>query len=144
MPVLVIGLAATGEAVARHFASRGERVVVVEDSPSDTPAYAARVVALATIGAQLFERPTAGEALALVAEADLVVPSPGVPERHPALVAAHRAGTPVRSEIDLAASLARSAGRPAIVAVTGTNGKTTVTTLAAARLETAQTIPTWS
>ena len=44
---------------------------------------------------------------------------------------------PVRSEIDLAGEIASSAGRPTIVAVTGTNGKTTVTELAADILQAA-------
>jgi UDP-N-acetylmuramoylalanine--D-glutamate ligase len=58
-----------------------------------------------------------------------------VPDRHPAIVGAHRAGVAVRSEIDLAAELiAGRDDRPQLVAVTGTNGKTTVTTLTAAML----------
>ena len=73
----------------------------------------------------------------LVGAADLVVPSPGVPERHPALQSALAAGVPVRSEIDLAAALASpaDAAGPRLVAVTGTNGKTTVTTLTTAMLD---------
>ncbi len=67
--------------------------------------------------------------------ADLVVPSPGVRPDHPALVAAHDAGVPVRSEIDLAAARLRARpDAPRLVAVTGTNGKTTVTTLIDAML----------
>ena len=65
-----------------------------------------------------------------VGAADLVVPSPLVRLDHPALVAARAAGVPVRSEIDLAGERAAVP----IVAVTGTNGKTTVTTLTAAML----------
>jgi UDP-N-acetylmuramoylalanine--D-glutamate ligase len=61
------------------------------------------------------------------------VPSPGVAERHPAIVAARRAGVPVRSEVDLAAEVSG----PTLVAITGTNGKTTVTTLTAEILDTA-------
>jgi UDP-N-acetylmuramoylalanine--D-glutamate ligase len=61
----------------------------------------------------------------LVATADLVVPSPGVPHAHPVYDIARAAGVPVLSEIELAA---RATAVP-IVAVTGTNGKTTVTTL---------------
>ena len=83
-------------------------------------------------------RPTADEAAALGRAADLVVPSPGVRPDHPALVAAHAAGVPVRSEIDLAAARLRArADAPRLVAVTGTNGKTTVTTLIDAMLRAA-------
>jgi UDP-N-acetylmuramoylalanine--D-glutamate ligase len=139
MRVLVIGLAATGEAVARHFVSQGSAVVVVEDAPSASVAYADRAAVLEELGARLVEQPSSADAVALAADADLVVPSPGVPERHAAIGAAQRAGTLVRSEIDLAAELARSQTRPAIVAVTGTNGKTTVTTLTAAILDAAGT-----
>ena len=139
MRVLAIGLAATGEAVARHFVSQGATVVVVEDAPSASAAYADRAALLEELGARLVEQPSSADAVALAADADLVVPSPGVPERHAAIGAAQRAGTLVRSEIDLAAVLARSQTRPAIVAVTGTNGKTTVTTLTAAILDAAGT-----
>jgi UDP-N-acetylmuramoylalanine--D-glutamate ligase len=139
MQVLVIGLAATGEAVARHCAAHGATVVVIEDTPSASAAYADRVAALGELGARLVEQPSTDEATELAAAADLVVPSPGVPERHAAIGAARRTATPVRSEIDLAAELARSRTRPALVAVTGTNGKTTVTTLTAAMLGAAGT-----
>ena len=64
-----------------------------------------------------------------MAGVDLVVPSPGVPHRHPVYDLAAAAGVPVVSEIELAA-----ATTVPIVAVTGTNGKTTVTTLVAAML----------
>ncbi len=59
-----------------------------------------------------------------------MVPSPLVRADHAAIVAARAAGVPVRSEIDLAAERTTVP----IVAVTGTNGKTTVTTMTAAML----------
>jgi UDP-N-acetylmuramoylalanine--D-glutamate ligase len=78
----------------------------------------------------LLERPDTREAAAHGRAADLVVPSPGVHPDHPAVVAAHERGVPVRSEIDLAAARLRARpDAPRLVAVTGTNGKTTVTTL---------------
>jgi UDP-N-acetylmuramoylalanine--D-glutamate ligase len=72
--------------------------------------------------------PTGADADRLLHAVDLVVPSPGVPEGHPLLQAAQRAGVPLRSEVDLAAERLAGAGRT-LVAVTGTNGKTTVTEL---------------
>ena len=56
---------------------------------------------------------------------DLIVPSPGVPANHPGLVAARAAGMPVWSEIELAWRFLR--GR--LVGLTGSNGKTTTTSL---------------
>ena len=62
-----------------------------------------------------------------------MIPSPGVRPDHPAIVAAIGAGVPVRSEIDVAVERLRArALPPRLVAVTGTNGKTTVTTMIAA------------
>jgi UDP-N-acetylmuramoylalanine--D-glutamate ligase len=132
MHVVVIGLGVTGEAVVNHRRAAGDRVTVVEDTPAGDPAYAERAVRAVAAGAELLEAPPAGELAAWVEHADLLVPSPGVPGRHAAVVAARSAGVPVRAEIDLAAE---GAGRR-LVAVTGTNGKTTVTTLAVAMLET--------
>jgi UDP-N-acetylmuramoylalanine--D-glutamate ligase len=121
--VLVLGLAATGEAVVRHFASTD--AVTVMDDRLDAPALAARA---AQLHATTAPDATPDE---LVAAHDLVVPSPGVPPTHPVLVAAARIGVPVRSEIDLAADELRAP----LVAITGTNGKTTVTMLVTAILE---------
>jgi len=129
--VLVIGLAETGVAVARALRAEGWEVTVVEDTPSRTPAYATRVEAMRAVGAELVEAPTDARVVALVARTDLVVPSPLVRPGHVAITAARTGGIVVRSEIDLAAERAQAS----IVAVTGTNGKTTVTTMVAAMLD---------
>ena len=63
--------------------------------------------------------------------ADLIVTSPGVPWRHPALEAARRAGVPVIGELELAWRWLR--GR--VVAITGTKGKSTTTTLTGRMLQ---------
>ena len=131
MRILVIGLGVTGDAVVRHARAIGDAVTVVEDAPRDDPAYAARVAAATALGAEVIEAPTAETIAGLVTAADLVVPSPGVPARHPAIAAARSTGVPVRAEIDLAAE---AAGDIPLVAITGTNGKTTVTTLVAGML----------
>jgi UDP-N-acetylmuramoylalanine--D-glutamate ligase len=129
--VVVIGLAETGIAVARRLHAEGADVVVLEDAPAPTARYNARVDELAQLGVELIEQPDDARTRALAAAADLVVPSPLVRPTHSAIAAAQAAGVPVRSEIDLAAE---RASMP-IVAVTGTNGKTTVTSMIAAMLE---------
>jgi UDP-N-acetylmuramoylalanine--D-glutamate ligase len=128
--VLVVGLARTGEAVACRLLSEGWEVVVVEDHPGGAQ-YAGRVARVRAAGARVVEAPSDADARALVACADLVVPSPLVAPAHPVVVAATGHGVPVRSELDVAAERARVP----LVAVTGTNGKTTVTTLATRMLE---------
>jgi UDP-N-acetylmuramoylalanine--D-glutamate ligase len=130
MHAVVIGLAETGLAVTRRLRSEAWDVTVLEDAPAATEAYAGRAAAVRSLGAGIFEVPDPAAIEKEVGAADLVVPSPLVRLDHPALVAARAAGVAVRSEIDLAGERAAVP----IVAVTGTNGKTTVTTLTAAML----------
>lgn len=96
----------------------------------DRPTPAGRELSDA-LGVELVEAPEAAALTALVAGVDAVVPSPGVPDHHPVFAAAASAGVPVLSEFDLAG---RWDQRPH-VAITGTNGKTTVTELTRAMLE---------
>ncbi|MBV9662504.1 MAG: UDP-N-acetylmuramoyl-L-alanine--D-glutamate ligase, partial [Actinobacteria bacterium] len=125
---LVVGMGVTGEAVARHLRARDVRVTVVEDNPgAGTDERMARLPE----GVELVRAPDADALRALVVAADLVVPSPGVPNAHPVYELAAAADVPVVNEIELAA---RATTVP-IVAVTGTNGKTTVTTLVTDMLE---------
>jgi len=116
---LVLGLGVTGAAVTRALVRRGIAVSVTDDGSLDRgPELAAR------LGARWVDPPA--EAWdALVASHDAILPSPGVPERHPIFASARRAGVAVRSEFDLAAAWD---DRPTVL-ITGTNGKTTVTTL---------------
>jgi UDP-N-acetylmuramoylalanine--D-glutamate ligase len=146
MRVLVIGLATTGASVVAYTRAAGHEVTVLEDRPpapggsrlQQQDGYRDRAEQAVAVGARLVESPTDDEAAALGRAADLVVPSPGVHPDHPALVAAHGAGVPIRSEIDLAAARLRARpDAPRLVAVTGTNGKTTVTTLIDAMLRAA-------
>lgn len=128
-PVVVMGFGVTGRAVSRYLAARGEEVVVFDDAPS-----ADGVAAAGALGVQLEETPPAAVLARRMSGARLLVPSPGVPVGHPVYEAAAAAGTPVRSEIELAWEI-RPAGGPELVAITGTNGKTTVTTLVTAMLQ---------
>jgi UDP-N-acetylmuramoylalanine--D-glutamate ligase len=125
---LVVGLRATGSAVARWLVDRGDVVTVAEDRPGQA-GYRERRRAVEAIGAEVVEMP--GDWDALVAVADLVVPSPGVRPDHPVMLAAAARGVPVRGDLDLAVE----AATVPVVVVTGTNGKSTVVTLVSAMLE---------
>jgi UDP-N-acetylmuramoylalanine--D-glutamate ligase len=122
---LVVGMGVSGEAVARHLRDRGGQVVAIDDGPTER----ARARAAAA-GVQLVEAPSDVHLAELVAATDVVVPSPGVPESHPVFRLAAAREIPVRGEVELASRWARCP----LVAVTGTNGKTTVTELVTAML----------
>ena len=119
-PYLVIGLGVTGTAVARALVAHGDAVVLADDRPGD----AARALA-AELGCDQVEAPGADELALLVKGASGVVPAPGLPARHRVFGAAAEAGVPILSEFDLAGWWD---DRP-VLAITGTDGKTTVTTL---------------
>jgi UDP-N-acetylmuramoylalanine--D-glutamate ligase len=115
----------TGGAVARALTTRGEGVIAVDDAPTDVSRARA-----ATAGVDLVESPSEAELRRLVAGAAAVLPGPGLPDRHAVFALANELGVPVRSEFDLAGAWDE---RP-LLAVTGTDGKTTVVTLVAAML----------
>ena len=75
---LVIGLAVTGQAVTRQLLRRGHAVVVADDRPGP-----ATYEAAATLGVEVVAAPTTDELDALVRATGVVLPSPGVPARHP-------------------------------------------------------------
>lgn len=119
-PTVVMGLGVTGRAVARALTRRGLPVVLVDDGPGD----ADRALA-AQLDLPLVARPSPDALSELLDRAGAVVPAPGLPEDHLAFSLAAARGVPVVGELDLAAAWDQ---RPC-VAVTGTDGKTTVTTL---------------
>ena len=129
---LVYGLAIAGEATARALLAHGYRVVVADDRPT-----AAAIETARSLGLDLYEAPSAPKVERLVERSDVVVPSPGIPERHPVIVSAQRLGVPLRTEIDLAYDWeqARPGGPRPMLAVTGTDGKTTTTLLATAMVD---------
>ncbi|HEX7839081.1 MAG TPA: UDP-N-acetylmuramoyl-L-alanine--D-glutamate ligase [Kofleriaceae bacterium] len=122
--VVVVGLAQTGVAVARFCARRGARVVVTDGKPADK---------LAGPIAQLDGVPLTwelgGHDAHTFTTADLVVMSPGVPTL-PEMTAARAAGVEVIAEIELAYRFLHPDAT--LVAITGTNGKSTTTALTGA------------
>jgi len=117
--VLVVGLGKTGLACVRLLRQRGARVVVNDARKPDS--FGTELDALLTQGVEI----ALGEHdPALFTSVDRIVVSPGVPPL-PALDAAERAGIPIASEIELASWFLEST----VVGITGTNGKSTVTSL---------------
>jgi UDP-N-acetylmuramoylalanine--D-glutamate ligase len=116
---LVLGFQRTGRAVARVLAARGVAVRVVD--ARDATALGVAPEAWAGVEWRLGGTASSGD----LDGVDLVVPSPGVPRTHPVLAAASGRGVPIVSEIELAARL----GTARLVAITGTNGKSTTTSL---------------
>lgn len=118
--ILVVGLAKTGAAVARFLIRQGARVTVTDR------VHEAQLGPLVSTMHQMGIRMELGRHIpASFLNTDLIVLSPGVPHTMAEVQAAIAAGVPVIGEIELAS---RFIDQP-IIAVTGTNGKTTTTTL---------------
>ena len=119
--VLVVGLGRSGVASALFLKKRGARVTVSDSKAEDQlrkeiPILLDQGIAVETGGHG--DRTFRGQ--------DLIVVSPGVPADSPHLVQARALGEPVIGEIELAAQFLKGP----LVAITGSNGKTTTTTLA--------------
>ncbi len=123
---VVVGFGVTSRAVVRALVDRGRSPIVLEDRPGDEH----RRVA-AELQVELIERPDAEALAKALSGATVVLPSPGVPDHHPIFARAREAGVPLASEFDLAQAWD---DRP-VVAITGTNGKTTVTMMVADALD---------
>ena len=120
--VLVVGLGETGLSCIRHLAGESRRVVAV-DSREHPPCRAA-----VESGFPEVEMRCGGFDVAAFDTAAEIVVSPGVSVREPALEAAAARGVPIVGDIEL---FARAADAP-VVAITGSNGKSTVTSLVSA------------
>jgi UDP-N-acetylmuramoylalanine--D-glutamate ligase len=115
-PYLVVGLARSGRAAALALRARGQEVIGVD--AGEPPG----VEALREAGVEV----RTGERSAALAErARTLVKSPGVPAGEPLLLRARERGVPVLGELELAWRMLESE----VIAVTGTNGKTTTTEL---------------
>jgi UDP-N-acetylmuramoylalanine--D-glutamate ligase len=117
-PYLVVGLARSGEAAALALRARGEEVIGCDAGADERLREVAGRLQRAGVEIHL---DASGDALA--ARAGTLVKSPGVPQDAPAVKAARAAGVPVLGELELGWRLLDNE----LVAVTGTNGKTTTT-----------------
>ena len=132
--ISVIGAARSGVSAARIL-TRLQAQVLLSDSSPLTKIGAERMAEIAATGARFVAG--AGVEEALPPETELAVTSPGVPRSAEVLREAVRRGIPIWSEVELAYRLAEMP----LIAVTGTNGKTTTTLLIAAMLEQAKRHP---
>jgi UDP-N-acetylmuramoylalanine--D-glutamate ligase len=123
--VLVVGAARSGVAAAHLLARRGARVTLTDRQP-----HIPEAAALQAAGVAL---ELGGHVTATFVSADLVVLSPGVPIDLPEVSRARAAGVTVIGELELASRWLRGP----IVAITGTKGKSTTTTLVGRMLEAA-------
>jgi UDP-N-acetylmuramoylalanine--D-glutamate ligase len=123
--VMVVGAGRSGCGLARFFRERGARVTLSDRRPAGEVAEA---VGLAAAGIRL---DLGGHSTELFNAADLIALSPGVPPEIPAVVGAAARGVPVWGEVEIAW---RELPQP-LVAITGTNGKSTVTTIMGAAFQ---------
>ncbi|OSM07062.1 putative UDP-N-acetylmuramoylalanine--D-glutamate ligase [Magnetofaba australis IT-1] len=127
----VIGLGRSGQAAARFLAELGENVLAWDER--DNPDAATALIQIPGVSVK-FE-PL--DAAVLKACAQIVL-SPGVPRAHPAIAAAIAAGVAVINDVWLLqqhANAHAASGPPTFLGITGTNGKSTVTTLLGLMLE---------
>jgi len=126
--VAVLGLALTGNAVARALSARGISIRLADNRIIDEH----RALA-ADLGCELIDMSSDNSVDALLQGVDTLMPAPGVPPSHPAIVSALQKGIAVRTEIDVAYEWeqSRNGGPRPILGVTGTDGKTTTTMITA-------------
>jgi UDP-N-acetylmuramoylalanine--D-glutamate ligase len=123
--VLVVGAARSGVAAAALLARRGATVTLTDRKP--------QIPEAAELGAAGVTLELGGHVMATFEAANLVVLSPGVPIDLPEIARAKAKGIPVIGELELASRWLRGP----IVAITGTKGKSTTTTLVGRMLEAA-------
>ncbi len=124
-PVAVFGAARTGIASAKLLLRHGNtRVRVLDEVPGGE---SARVRLAATLAAEDLHAVYFGreECMKALEGVRVLVKSPGIPQDNPVVLCARERGIRIISEIELAAAFAHPKAK--IVAVTGTNGKTTTT-----------------
>jgi UDP-N-acetylmuramoylalanine--D-glutamate ligase len=117
--IVIIGMGKTGIATARFLGKQGAKVIVTDEKPSDQWSGEFKQIA------QEKWLEIGNSSTRILTGACIVVPSPGVPPDNAILVEALNKNIPVISEIELAYLVLKVP----LIAVTGTNGKTTTATL---------------
>ncbi len=126
--VVIIGLGASGLGAARLAAADGTQVLITDQRQSEAVQESVDALPPGTL------TELGGHPLIVLDNADLIVLSPGVPSDLPLVLEARRRGLPVLSEIEFAW---QHRSQAPLAAVTGSNGKSTVTTLVGQMMQTA-------
>ena len=126
--ILVVGMARSGVAAAQLLLENGATPVLSDRKPED--AFGGELDALRGTACEFR---LAEDPVRLLSEVDGLVISPGVPIDAPVVLAAKEQGIPMVGELELAWSLLQGE----VLAISGTNGKTTTTTLIAKMFEAA-------
>ncbi|MDW7644542.1 MAG: UDP-N-acetylmuramoyl-L-alanine--D-glutamate ligase [Desulfuromonadales bacterium] len=116
--IVVVGAGRTGVALCAYFSRRGARVTLSDQRSAE------RIEGLARLPKNT-ATDFGGHTEALFQEADLIAVSPGVPLTVPAIAKAAASGVPVVGEIEVAYEELEAP----LIAITGTNGKSTTTTV---------------
>ncbi len=125
--ILVVGLGKSGLSVVRYLVREGA-LVTVSDMKKEADFDAGTLWEVKSLGVTL---ETGGHTAGTFLRAERIIVSPGVPLNLAPLAAAKEKGVPVTGEMDLAVQIMNTP----IVAVTGTNGKSTVTAFLGALLQ---------
>ncbi len=124
--ITVFGANRSGIAIARLLHDRGANISLTDSR--DIKALSTEITQLKDISIEYY---LGGHGESCIANAELIVVSPGVPLEIPILVEAKKRSIPILGELEVSASLCKAP----IVAITGTKGKSTTTLLTAAILE---------
>ncbi|MHA6251381.1 UDP-N-acetylmuramoyl-L-alanine--D-glutamate ligase [Oceanobacillus sp. CAU 1775] len=117
--ILVLGLARSGTATAKTLLKNNKQVRVNDKNTAND---AAEVVLLRELGAEVI---VGSHPLSLLEGIELIIKNPGIPYSIPLLEEAEQRGIPIVTEIELAYQLVPGN----LIGITGSNGKTTTTTL---------------
>lgn len=117
--VLVLGLAKSGTAAARLLLNSGIDVRVNDKLSNETDEIVSKLMKM---GAEVI---VGSHPLSVLDNIDVVIKNPGIPYENPVVMEAQKRDLPVLTEIELANNLADGN----IIGITGSNGKTTTTTL---------------
>lgn len=115
--VIVLGAARSGLAACRLLYDLGAEITLIDDFKSKKEIATELNIPQIKVSGTGYNPQTM--------DTDLLIPSPGIPDSHPLISALIERGVPVYSEVELAS---RFTGAP-IIAVTGSNGKSTVTSM---------------